>query len=63
MAGEDGQWLPANVTIEKDNVTVWNKKLRDPKYVRYGFGNTIIGNLFSMEGLPAVPFRTDSFPE
>ena len=63
VAGEDGQWLPANVTIEKDNVTVWNKKLRDPKYVRYGFGNTIIGNLFSMEGLPAVPFRTDSFPE
>ncbi len=59
ISGENGEWLPAEAKIEKDKIMVWNKKLEQPVYVRYGFGNTIIGNVFSKEGLPLCPFRTD----
>jgi hypothetical protein len=30
----------------------------DPVHVRFGFDNTIIGNVFSKEGLPFCSFRT-----
>ena len=69
ISGEKEEWLPAEAKIvhgtpsgEKDKIIVWNKTLAQPVYVRYGFGNTIIGNVFSKGGLPVVPFRTDSFP-
>jgi sialate O-acetylesterase len=33
-----------------------------PISVRYDWGNTPDGNLYNREGLPAVPFRTDTVP-
>lgn len=54
------QWIPAQAKIEKDKIVVWSDNA-SPVHVRYGFGNTIIGNVFSKEGLPLCPFRTDSF--
>jgi sialate O-acetylesterase len=63
IAGEDGQWQAAQAKIENDRITVWSKKVRDPKYVRFGFANTLIGNVFSAEGLPLTPFRTDNFAQ
>jgi hypothetical protein len=33
----------------------------EPAQVRYAFGNTSIGNVFSKEGLPLCPFRTDDY--
>jgi sialate O-acetylesterase len=62
ISGESESWLPAEGKIEKDGIEIWNKDLKNPVYARYGFGNTIIGNVFSPEGLPLCPFRTDSFP-
>ena len=62
ISGEKEEWLPADARIEKDRIIVWNKKLKQPTQVRYGFGNTIIGNVFSKEGLPLTPFRTDDWP-
>lgn len=62
IAGADQKWLPAEVKIEKDKIQVWNKSLKDPMHVRYGFGNTIVGNVSGKEGLPLVPFRTDAWP-
>ncbi len=38
---------------------VWNNKVKQPVAVRYAFSNTAIGNLFSKNGLPVAPFRTD----
>ena len=61
ITGEKEEWLPAEAKIEKDKIIAWNKNLKQPVYVRYGFGNTIIGNVFSKEGLPVIPFRTDSW--
>jgi sialate O-acetylesterase len=62
ISGEKEEWVPAEAKIENDKIIVWNKKLKDPVHVRYGFGNTIIGNVFSNEGLPVIPFRTDRWP-
>jgi sialate O-acetylesterase len=56
-----GQWLPAQARIEKDKIFVWNDTATEPIHVRYGFGNTLIGNVFSKEGLPLCPFRTDNY--
>jgi len=61
ISGEKEEWLTAEAKIEKDKIIVWNKNLKQPAQVRYGFGNTIVGNVFSKEGLPLTPFRSDSW--
>jgi sialate O-acetylesterase len=62
ISGEKEEWLPAEAKIENNKIIVWNKTLKQPVFVRYGFGNTIVGNVFSREGLPLTPFRTDTWP-
>jgi len=54
------QWVPAQAKIEKDKIIVWKDGAK-PAHVRYAFGNTLIGNVFSKEGLPLCAFRTDDF--
>ena len=54
------QWLPAQARIEKDKIIVWRDNA-EPVHVRYAFGNTAIGNVFSKEGLPLCSFRTDNW--
>ncbi len=61
ISGVKEEWFPAEARIEKDKITVWSDKVPNPLHVRYGFGNTIIGNVFSKEGLPLCPFRTDNW--
>lgn len=62
IAGEDEKFYPANGKIDEDTntLTVKSKKVKDPLFVRYMFGNGTIGNLFDESGLPVAPFRTDS---
>ena len=55
------QWYDAQAKIEKEKIIVWSDKAAAPVHVRYAFGNTIIGNVFSKEGLPLCPFRTDDW--
>lgn len=55
------KWYPAKVKLLNNTITVWSPELKNPYYVRYGFGNTEIGNISSKEGLPVIPFRTDKF--
>jgi len=61
VAGEDKIFYPAEAKIENNMVIAWSKKVKDPVAVRYAFGNTAIGNLFSKEGLPVTAFRTDKW--
>lgn len=61
ISGKNEHWHPAEARIEKDKITVWSYKVLTPVHVRFGFGNTIIGNVFSKEGLPLCPFRTDNW--
>lgn len=61
IAGEDQKFLPAEVKIEDNHVILTNKQIKSPVAVRFAFGNTAIGNIFSKEGLPLDPFRTDNW--
>jgi sialate O-acetylesterase len=40
---------------------VTSKQVPEPLAVRYAFGNTASGNIFSYEGMPLAPFRTDDW--
>lgn len=62
ISGETEEWVPAQAKIEGNRIILWNKALKKPAQARYGFGNTVIGNVFSKEGLPLTPFRTDDWP-
>jgi sialate O-acetylesterase len=62
IAGDDKRFQDASARIEGDKVIVWSEKVPKPAQVRYGWANYPVGNLWSKAGLPASPFRTDSFP-
>jgi sialate O-acetylesterase len=61
IAGSDQIFMPAKAKIEGNTVIVWAKELKTPVAVRFSFSNDAIGNLFSKEGLPVAPFRTDNW--
>jgi len=61
IAGNDKNFVPANAKIEKNSVVVWSKNVKDPSAVRFAFRNGAQPNLFSNEGLPVNPFRTDDW--
>ncbi len=62
IAGDDKVFYPAESKVDKNILFVWSKMVPEPVAVRYGFSNAGIGNMFSMFGLPVVPFRTDDWP-
>ena len=61
IAGEDRRFVPATAKIEGNTVIVWNKNIKNPVAVRFGFTNAAMPNLFSKEGLPVNLFRTDDW--
>jgi sialate O-acetylesterase len=61
IAGEDKIFHPAEVTIDRHSVIVSGKMVKAPVAVRYGFRDAAMGNVFSREGLPLAPFRTDNW--
>lgn len=61
IAGDDKNFLPAEVKLEKNRIVVWNKQIPNPVAVRFSFSNTGMSNVFNKEGLPVIPFRTDDW--
>lgn len=62
VAGEDKIFHPAQSKILKSTeLQVWSELVAQPVAVRYAFQNCIEGRLFNTAGLPAPPFRTDSW--
>jgi sialate O-acetylesterase len=61
VAGEDRVFHPAEGKVEGSKMEVWSKEVKEPVAVRYQFSNAGIGNVFSKEGLPMAPFRTDAW--
>ena len=60
IAGPDKKFFWAKAKIEGDKVVVWNDDILDPIAVRYAWADNPEGaNLYTKEGLPASPFRTD----
>ena len=60
--GDNRKWYWANARIEGDTVVVSSPSVPDPKAVRYAWQANPAATLFNGAGLPAVPFRTDSWP-
>jgi len=62
IAGEDGNFLPAEAKVQGDEVIVSSPMVEKPVNVRYGWQNYTVLNLWNKAGLPATPFRTDDTP-
>jgi sialate O-acetylesterase len=61
VAGDDKVFYPAEVRIEGSRLIVSAREVKNPVAVRYQFDNAGVGNIFSKEGLPVAPFRTDNW--
>lgn len=61
IAGADKQWKPAQARIVGDTVVVSSPEVAAPVAVRYGWENFPACNLYNGAGLPATPFRTDTW--
>ncbi len=62
LAGKDRKFYPAQALIEGDLVVARSPKVPHPVAVRYGWAGFPGCNLYNKAGLPARPFRTDSWP-
>jgi len=63
IAGSDRVFKPAIATINGLSVIVYSPDVKQPVAVRFGWNSTDVTNLFNVLGLPAAPFRTDTWSE
>lgn len=61
LADDSEKWVKAEAVIKDQSVLLHSTALSKPKYVRYAFAGKPKVNLVNTEGLPAYPFRTDTF--
>ncbi len=61
IAGEDQKFVPAKAIIQGDKIIVWSDDVSKPVAVRFAWRNVPKPNFFNKAGLPASPFRTDSW--
>lgn len=61
IAGENKDFVWAKAYIENNKLIVYSNDIADPIAVRYNWANNPDGNIFSKEGLPMAPFRTDNW--
>lgn len=63
IAGNDGVFYPATGKIMNNKLVVSSEKVAKPVAARMGWkGDASENNLFTEDGLPVSPFRTDKFP-
>ena len=63
IAGADKKFVWAKGKLVGANkVELWSDEVKNPVAVRYGWADNPVLNLYSREGLPATPFRTDDWP-
>jgi sialate O-acetylesterase len=63
ICGEDRKWVWADAKIlGNDKIEVSSKSVAKPVAVRYAWADNPVCNVYSKEGLPVTPFRTDDFP-
>jgi sialate O-acetylesterase len=63
VCGEDHVWQWAKGKLNgTTKVEVTSDKVEKPIAVRYAWADNPVCNLFSEQGLPVTPFRTDDFP-
>ncbi|MDZ4288833.1 MAG: sialate O-acetylesterase [Prosthecobacter sp.] len=73
ICGEDKKWVWADAVILPDSkvgprtprgnqIAVSSAAVAKPVAVRYAWADNPVCNVYSAEGLPLTPFRTDDFP-
>jgi len=62
IAGADRKFVWADAKIKGDTIVVSSDKVASPVSVRYAWEKNPVCNLYNKEGLPATPFRTDTWP-
>lgn len=63
ICGEDKKWHWADAkVVGADKIEVSSKDVAKPIAVRYAWSDNPVCNVFSKDGLPLTPFRTDDFP-
>ena len=67
IAGADKKFVWAKAKLVGDSqiktqVEVFSDAIADPAAVRYAWADNPVSNLYSKEGLPVTPFRTDDWP-
>ncbi len=63
ICGEDRKWVWADAKlVGRDKVEVSAAAVPNPVAVRYAWADNPVCNLYSIEGLPVTPFRSDDFP-
>lgn len=63
IAGSDRKFVKAQARLVPPNkVEVWSDEVSEPAAVRYAWADNPVCNLYSREGLPVTPFRTDDWP-
>ena len=61
LADKSMKWFKADAKLEGETIELTSSKVAKPEFVRYAFAGKPIVNLVNEAGLPAFPFRTDSF--
>ena len=61
IAGDDQKFVPAVAAIDGDSIVVQSDQVAKHVAVRFGWRNDAAPNLSNKDGLPASPFRTDSW--
>jgi sialate O-acetylesterase len=62
VASADKKFVWAKGYQDGNEIVLYSEPNTTPVAVRYNWGNSPDGNLYNKEGLPAVPFRTDTWP-
>ena len=62
IAGDDEKFVPATAEIDGETLVVSSPDVPKPVAVRFAWDDWAEPNLFNKAGLPASPFRTDTFP-
>lgn len=63
IAGEDRNFVPATAKIDGKTIVLSSKLVKSPVAARFCFDDTSMPDVFSDEGLPLAPFRTDSWEQ
>jgi len=61
VAGDDQKFVQATAKIEGSTIVLSSKLVKNPVAVRFCFYDAIMPDVFSTEGLPLAPFRTDKW--
>ena len=61
IAGPDQVFVSAKARIKGNTIEVWADEVKSPVAVRFAYRDAPEPTVFSKEGLPVIPFRTDDW--